>query len=208
MMTTKSKPERRTSILNAAAQLFGQQGFDGTSLAAIAKKAGVQKTHVQYYFDNKDDLWKAAVTHIWAQRNQVLPQYLAQFADNDTALEPDNMIRELCQIILSFTFEHPEWVKIMFQESSTPGPRLDWLVTHFIDDDFKQGSALIELGQSQGLLPQVNPIDLLHILSGALIYLVNVAPITERVLNVQPNSDAYMQQHIDSLIQILKASTR
>lgn len=45
--------------------------------------------------------------------------------------------------------------------------------------------------------------DLLHIWSGALIDLVNVAPITERVLGVKANSEAYAEHHIDTLMAIL-----
>lgn len=208
-MTTASKTkknERRENILNAAAKLFGQVGFDGTSFSAIAEKAGEQKSFVQYHFENKDILWKETVAYIWLQRNNALPRYLDDIAlqthgsDNKT-----QMVRDLCKILLQFTFDQPEWVKIMFQASSTPGPRLDWLVETFINSDFTQGNAMIELAQQQNLLPKVNSMDLLHILSGALIYLVNVAPITERVLGVKPGSEEYMEQHINTLMQLLTA---
>lgn len=203
------KNQRRENILSAAAVLFGQTGFDGTSFSAVADRAGEQKSLVQYYFESKEELWKEAVTYVWRQRNNALPRYLDNIDHNENRVASHkNVIRDLCRILLQFTFDQPEWVKIMFQESSTPGPRLDWLEKEFLKTDFEEGKAMIELGQKQGLLPKVNSMDLLHILSGALIYLVNVAPITERVIGVKPDSKEYMEHHIDSLMQILMSGVK
>lgn len=203
------KIERRENILQSAAKLFGQLGFDGTSFSAVAECAGEQKSLVQYHFENKDVLWRETVAYVWQQRNDALPRYLDDVAlQQNTENDQEQMIRDLCRRLLQFTFDHPEWVKIMFQEASTPGPRLDWMVEQFLNSDFTEGQAMIELGQSRNLLPKVDAMNLLHILSGALIYLVNVAPITERVLGVQPNTQDYIEQHIDTLMNILMPGTQ
>lgn len=197
---------RRAKILQAAAELFGQQGFDGTSFGAVADRAHVNKSLVQYHFENKDMLWRETVSEVWQQRTAALPRYLDEAVTNDIAdAEHDQIVRELCRYLLQFTFDHPEWVKIMFQEASTPGPRLDWMVETFLKADFADGKAMIEMAQERKLLPAVDAMDLLHILSGALIYLVNVAPITERILGVAPNSSSYMDHHIDTLMTIFMA---
>ncbi|WP_295873468.1 TetR family transcriptional regulator [uncultured Zhongshania sp.] len=196
--------QRRENVLQAAAKLFGQMGFDGTSFSIVAEQAGEQKTFVQYHFDNKEVLWKEAVAYVWRQRNNALPRYIEDISlQRKNSADKSEMIRDLCRRILQFTFDNPEWVKIMFQESSMPGPRLDWLVEEFLGTDFIEGRAMIELAQHRGLLPKVDSMDLLHILSGALIYLVNVAPITERILGVEPSSKEYMEHHIDTLMRIL-----
>jgi len=196
--------QRRENVLQAAAKLFGQMGFDGTSFSIVAEHAGEQKTFVQYHFDNKEVLWKEAVAYVWRQRNNALPRYIEDISlQRKNSDDKSEMIRDLCRRILQFTFDNPEWVKIMFQESSMPGPRLDWLVEEFLGTDFIEGRAMIELAQHRGLLPKVDSMDLLHILSGALIYLVNVAPITERILGVEPSSTEYMEHHIDTLMRIL-----
>ena len=200
---TEPPQSKRLAILTAAARLFAQQGYDGTSMGAVADAAQVKKSLVQYHFENKEKLWKASIRHVWQQRDEALPRYLEENVA-ETSEQPSQIIRELCRRILRFTFDHPQWVKLMFQETSTPGPRLDWMTEHFFKDDFSRGAAMIEFAQEQQLLPPGNPNDLLHILSGALIYLVSVAPITERVLGVSPNSDAYIEQHIDSLMALLQ----
>jgi TetR/AcrR family transcriptional regulator len=204
-------PSQRSRILEAAADLFGQHGFDGTSFSLVAEYANVKKSLVQYHFENKDILWRETVSQVWQVRNDALPRYLDMFdalgapanKNIDKSNSENPMIRDLCRRLIQFTFDQPAWVKIMFQESSAPGPRLDWMVKEFLIADFANGQAMIELGQQHNLLPKVDAMDLLHILSGALIYLVNIAPITERVLGIKPDTPAYIDQHVNTLMSIL-----
>ncbi|CAH0992534.1 HTH-type transcriptional regulator RutR [Sinobacterium norvegicum] len=201
------KQHRRTRILAAAADLFAQLGFDGTSMGAVAELAGVKKSLIQYHFASKEILWQAAVHHIWSKRNNALPQYLDQLMLAEfSELDQRQTVSELCKKLLKFTFDHPQWVNIMMQQAAIPGPRLDWMIETFFKEDFAKGKAMIELAQSRHQLPQVDAMDLLHILSGALIYLVNVAPITERVMGVSPSSERYINRHIGTLMAILNGT--
>ncbi|MYW05246.1 TetR/AcrR family transcriptional regulator [Streptomyces sp. SID3343] len=46
-------------VLQAAEELFGEQGFAGTSLQAIADRVGVTKAALYYHFRTKDELLDA-----------------------------------------------------------------------------------------------------------------------------------------------------
>ncbi len=48
--------EKRESILRAAMIEFGEQGLDGANLQEVAKRAGVAKGLLYYYFENRQDL--------------------------------------------------------------------------------------------------------------------------------------------------------
>lgn len=52
---------RRDQILSAAAELFGESGFHGSSMAALAKRAGMSVGHIYHYFENKDGIIEALV---------------------------------------------------------------------------------------------------------------------------------------------------
>lgn len=54
-------PDTRAEILEAARELFAAQGFDRTSLRAVAGRAGVDPALVHHYFGSKDELWVAAL---------------------------------------------------------------------------------------------------------------------------------------------------
>ncbi|MGK5533256.1 TetR family transcriptional regulator [Streptomyces sp. URMC 129] len=68
----RSPPARRTgrrpgeslsreAILQAARELFADQGFAGTTVRAIARKASVDPALVHYFFANKEGVYEAVV---------------------------------------------------------------------------------------------------------------------------------------------------
>lgn len=50
--------ESKDRIILAAKSEFAEKGFNGTRLDAIAKRAGVNKALIHYYFGSKDDLYR------------------------------------------------------------------------------------------------------------------------------------------------------
>lgn len=56
--------ETRLRIIDAAIDLFGEAGFDGASTREIAARAGVNAPALQYYFENKEGLYRACAEHI------------------------------------------------------------------------------------------------------------------------------------------------
>ena len=52
--------DARADILDAARAEFAAQGYDATSLRAVARRAGVDPALVHHYFDDKGDLFAAA----------------------------------------------------------------------------------------------------------------------------------------------------
>lgn len=54
----------RHSILAAAARLFAQRGFGGTSLQHVADELGISRPALYYYFRSKDDILASLVQEI------------------------------------------------------------------------------------------------------------------------------------------------
>lgn len=53
--------EKTNAILNAAIDLFLEQGFDGTSMDEVARRAGVSKQTVYSHFSSKEQLFGESV---------------------------------------------------------------------------------------------------------------------------------------------------
>lgn len=49
---------KKYAVLNAATELFAEQGFENTSVAKICEEAGVSKGLVYHHFKTKDDILK------------------------------------------------------------------------------------------------------------------------------------------------------
>jgi AcrR family transcriptional regulator len=54
-------PDTRGEILTAARETFAAKGFEGTSLRAVARAAGVDPALVHHYFDGKESLFVEAM---------------------------------------------------------------------------------------------------------------------------------------------------
>lgn len=90
-----AKPvDTKTRILDAAEKLFGQNGFDGTSLRDITAEADVNLAAVNYHFQSKDSLIDAVIARRVEPVNRKRLEML-EAAGPDPSLE---------QILIAFLF--------------------------------------------------------------------------------------------------------
>lgn len=61
MRVVKQAEERRNEILDAADELFGQKGFDGTSTNDILEKVGIARGTLYHHFKSKEDIMDALI---------------------------------------------------------------------------------------------------------------------------------------------------
>ncbi len=59
--------KRTSEILDAAEIEFSNSGFEGTSVQAIADRAKLQKRQVLYFFQNKENLYRATIDRIFSE---------------------------------------------------------------------------------------------------------------------------------------------
>jgi TetR/AcrR family transcriptional repressor of mexJK operon len=57
-------PAKLQSVLTAAQREFGEHGFDGASVDAIARGCGVSKVTIYSYFPSKDALYEAVINRV------------------------------------------------------------------------------------------------------------------------------------------------
>jgi TetR/AcrR family transcriptional regulator len=85
MARAKPRPtirkENERALLEAAEWIFAEQGFKGATTAAIARRAGVPKANLHYYFATKEALYRAVV-------ERVLTAWLAAAGSFDTSDDP------------------------------------------------------------------------------------------------------------------------
>ena len=83
--------KRRNQVLEAAARCFRLYGFHGSSMAQLAKEAGMSVGHIYHYFENKEaiidaivqkdlDEWLASIQHLLNSSN-IFEDMLAQLDD-------------------------------------------------------------------------------------------------------------------------------
>jgi AcrR family transcriptional regulator len=108
---TQTKGERtRQAILDAAYDLFLEQGFAATSMRQVAERAGIALGSTYNHFSGKDDIFQALVIdkHPYVQ---ILP--LLQDVPGDTTEE---FMHNAASIIQKEMSVRPDFIKLMLIE--------------------------------------------------------------------------------------------
>ena len=72
--TTPRNLARQNQVLSAAAKLFGESGFHGSSMSTLAKRAGMSVGHIYHYFENKDAIIEALVDRAMDELGDMLDE--------------------------------------------------------------------------------------------------------------------------------------
>ena len=65
----------RERILEVALELFGRQGYEGTSIRDIAERMGMTKAAVYYHFPSKEELLADVLTPATSRVARVLEEH-------------------------------------------------------------------------------------------------------------------------------------
>lgn len=110
------KADTRAEILEAAAALFTEKGFDAASLDEIAKKAGRTKGAIYAHFESKDDLMMALIREMTDPNtcDQQTLDVVEAYRDGTLAEYMDEAVSEadpgvlLSMEILAYALRRPE----------------------------------------------------------------------------------------------------
>src|SRR5262245_45280680 len=97
-----------TRLLDAAVRLFAHKGYPATSTREIVEAAGVTKPMLYYYFQSKEGLLAAALTHFIDPFHERLRQVLA------SSREPYSELVELVWAHLDFCQEHKPLARLFY----------------------------------------------------------------------------------------------
>ncbi|OBF79727.1 TetR family transcriptional regulator [Mycobacterium sp. 852002-51163_SCH5372311] len=139
-VSEEDKSQRREQIMTAAKEVFGRKGFHATTIADIAKRAGLAYGSIYWYFDSKEELFHA----LMAVQEFALRARVATALDDLNGLTHggEASLRALLKASVQATFEFFEadkaTVKLLFRDAYALGDRfekhLGGIYERFIDD--------------------------------------------------------------------------
>jgi AcrR family transcriptional regulator len=109
-----NKTQKRAAIIDAAAKLFLQRGYDSTSIDDVAKDSGFTKRTLYQYFISKEDLFYAVTLKA---AKQLTAAYEKGFRQGGNALDK---IRLANRMYLQFYKDYPEMFKLLTYTPSNP----------------------------------------------------------------------------------------
>src|ERR1700743_2533747 len=106
--------DKREHILVIAERLFGEKGFDGTSVRDIAQSAGVNLAMISYYFGSKEKLLEALVTARFEYSYGILEEL-----NKDQSLSPWDKIDRLVDFYVARVLDNIKFLNVMYPQTST-----------------------------------------------------------------------------------------
>ena len=179
--------------------MFSEHGFEGASTRDIAGRAGVTQPLLNYHFNSKDELWRAAVDRLFESLDRALTARL----DGLRGVDEPTVTRLLVREFVSFSAHNPQLHRIITQESKVDGPRMDWLVERHVRPLYEATTARFGALVDQGHVPAIPPAHLYYILTGAGSSMFVLAPECRRLSGLDPSSDEVVETHADAVCLLL-----
>lgn len=107
-------PLRREQILSAAAELFANGGYHGVSVNAIARRAGISKGNLYWYFTSKEEIFRELFAHITVELYSPVEAILL---GESTAGEKLRMASQRCMDVAE---ANPQAVRLLWQIAMQP----------------------------------------------------------------------------------------
>ena len=170
-MTTLSA-RKKAAIVDAAIDMFQKNGFQGTSMDAIAQLAEVSKRTVYNHFPSKQALFEHIAQTVWETANQatmatfnpvedIQPQLLA-LAMQELALVGDESFLRLSRVLMAEFIHEPNMAQTILvrfnKEESSLTQWMQQAKQHeqlHIEDAEQAGAQFHSLIKAQAFWPQI-----------------------------------------------------
>jgi TetR/AcrR family transcriptional regulator len=140
-------------LLPLALDAFADLGYGGASLRDLCRRLGVSHNLLHRRFGSKDRLWFAAVDHGFGS----LASQLVVGSGADEETDDLERLRALMIRWLEAMASVPALVKIINQEATTGGPRLDYMFDAYISPVTRVVSEFLERLEKAGRVRHLDP---------------------------------------------------
>jgi TetR/AcrR family transcriptional regulator len=139
---TRKGVETAERILDAAEQLFAENGYTGTTLRDIAARAGLRNPSIYNHFDGKESLYLAVLERGLRPMLQLFTKLAS------AAAEGRGIDLRLVDGLLEVLAEHPKLPRLLQHEALAGGERLHAKLTEWVLPMFDQAGNIIAHGPS------------------------------------------------------------
>lgn len=105
----------RRRLLEAGVKVFSARGPAGGSISMIARKAGINRRMLYYYFGSKEGLYRASFRYAYEQLSS------AELKLADMALSAEELLTKLIRHYYEFYATHPHHVRLLMWENLRQG---------------------------------------------------------------------------------------
>ena len=172
-------------LLSAAIDLFGRQGFEGTSIREIARQAKANIAAIAYHFGGKEELYRACLEHIVRYVGQGLSEQLRPV--DDVGLDAEQAraaLKETVFAMTAFMLATPQvasFVRLVVREQMDPTPSFDLLYRNFMEPMHRRLCRLWALASGADAESEATKIAVFSLLGQVLLFRIARAGALRRM---------------------------
>ncbi|MDO8983656.1 TetR family transcriptional regulator C-terminal domain-containing protein [Cypionkella sp.] len=151
---TRIQARNSTTILDAALDVFSQQGFRGATLDQIADVAGLSKPNLLYYFPSKEAVHTALL-------NQLLRTWLDPLRAMDPEGDPVAEIMAYVHRKLELSRDFPRESRLFANEMLQGAPRMRDVIEGDLKTLVDEKAAVLQAWMDQGRIAKLPPVHLI-----------------------------------------------
>ena len=204
---TRDAEATREALLRAATELFARDGYEGVRVDAIARRAGVNKALISYYFGGKKNLYRATIDSSF---REVL--HLAERLGDASRAPLDLLADFVAGFAELATRGRPQFPALFLREILSTGEVAPEAVEYIIAI-VRRFREILERGASEGLLRPIPPAHLYLHLVGSLAFFFATEPARERLAKKgklpvpMPSSEEFVSFVQDALVRVIAPET-
>ncbi|MEY2458560.1 MAG: TetR/AcrR family transcriptional regulator [Acidimicrobiaceae bacterium] len=192
----------RERLLESALVEFGAKGFDGASTRSIAHRVDAHQPQINYHFDSKEELWFAAVDHLF----ELLGEELAGLplpASADDPRELATVFADAIRRFVRFAAAHPELNRIMVHEATEDSVRLRWMVDRHVRPLYDAIRVSWQQLRDAGIAAPIDSTMVHYVIVGAASLPFVNAPEARLLTGAEPTDAAWVDAHANGLVDTL-----
>lgn len=130
----KNTQDTKRRILETATEMFGNSGFKATTVREICKLAGTNVSAINYYFGDKEGLYRAVLEDIMSTGYDKYPPDEGLTSDTSPEKRLYAFIRSFLKRILGGDTipGHEAHRRLLMRELCDPSPALDWIIEEHV----------------------------------------------------------------------------
>lgn len=172
---TKLRGKQTTQrILNAAAGIFSDVGFEGARVDEIARVAGVNKAMIYYHIGDKKALYARVIHHAFGNAAEQFPRNIK------STQSPQNKLRAFIRTVVEVVDRHPELAAIMLREQASGGKNLPETVAQDLARIVGIISDILAEGAQKEVFVKTIPFVVHMMIIGAVVLLKMSSPIRSK----------------------------
>ena len=146
----RSRARIEANIRRAAEEVFAEMGFEGASTSLIAKRAGLPKANLHYYFKTKNDLYQFVL-------RDIIELWLNTAQEIQPDADPATALAHYIAQKIDLARDRPIASRVFANEVLHGAPHFDEFMKRDLKDWVERKAAIIDDWVAQGRMDQVDP---------------------------------------------------